>query len=151
MKADRARKLPWHRLPAGAVVAGTAVLLVACAPQISKIRSRNAQTLTRLEVGMTRDQVLDLMGREMVRVKVTTSDDPYEFELADIPHPYRTESYEAAGSRFEVLYYLTSETSRDRAITDDELTPIVLIDGRVDGWGWGFWNDQVRRYEIRVR
>jgi hypothetical protein len=148
MKAEKRRKLRRHWLTAGAAAAVTAVMLVACAPQISKIRTRNAQTLTRLEVGMTRDQVLDLMGREPVTVEVPMED---TFERVDIPHPYRTESYHAQGRRFEVLYYLTSETARDLAITDDELTPIVLVDGRVDGWGWGFWNDQVRRYEIRVR
>ncbi len=39
----------------------------------------------------------------------------------------------------------------DGAITDDELTPIVILDGKLDGWGWSYWNNLVQKYEVRLR
>jgi hypothetical protein len=90
---------------------------------------------------MTRDQVLSVMGTQTVKSR----------DLGRINNPYRTESYMVQGKRIEVIYYYTDLKRADDAITDDELTPIVLVDGKLDGWGWGYWNDLVQRYELRVR
>ena len=59
--------------------------------------------------------------------------------------------YRTDDSVFELLLYYTDIKKADGAITDDELTPIVLKDGRVDGWGWSYWNNVIQKYEIRVR
>ncbi len=41
----------------------------------------------------------------------------------------------------------------DGAITDDELTPLVFDDGKLigGGWGSGFLEVNVQKYEIRIR
>ena len=63
---------------------------------------------------MTRQQVLTVMKR-----------------------PYRSETLSLSnGKRLELLYYHTDLKTPDGAVTDDELTPVVLIEGKVIGWGW---------------
>lgn len=39
----------------------------------------------------------------------------------------------------------------DGAITDDELTPLVFDDGKLMGWGSGFLEVDIQKYEIRIR
>ena len=51
--------------------------------------------------------------------------------------PYRSETLSLSnGKRLELLYYHTDLKTPDGAVTDDELTPVVLIEGKVIGWGW---------------
>ena len=79
-----------------------------------KIRERNRNNLSRLTLDMSRQQVLTVMKR-----------------------PYRSETLSLSnGKRLELLYYHTDLKTPDGAVTDDELTPVVLIEGKVIGWGW---------------
>jgi hypothetical protein len=116
------------------------LLLAGCAT-LDTVRADNREHLTRLMLGMTREQVLAAMGTGTQRTR----------DGGRITNPYRAESYSVQGKRIDVLFYYTDLKARDDAITDDELTPIVLVDGRVDGWGWSYWQALVQRYEIRVR
>ena len=51
--------------------------------------------------------------------------------------PYRSETLSLSnGKRLELLYYQTDLKTPDGAVTDDELTPVVLIEDKVIGWGW---------------
>ena len=51
--------------------------------------------------------------------------------------PYRSETLSLSnGKRLELLYYHTDLKTPDGAVTDDELTPVVLIEDKVIGWGW---------------
>ena len=69
-----------------------------------------------------------------------------------INNPYRVEAFKGKdGHIHEVLYYYTDLKKDDGVITNDELTPIVLKDGEVVGWGWGFLSDNVTRYQIDIR
>ena len=79
-----------------------------------KIRERNRNNLNRLTLDMSRQQVLTVMKR-----------------------PYRSETLSLSnGKRLELFYYHTDLKTPDGAVTDDELTPVVLIEGKVIGWGW---------------
>jgi hypothetical protein len=42
------------------------------------------------------------------------------------------------GADYLVLFYYTDLVTRDDKITDDELTPVVLRDGKVVGVGYPF-------------
>ncbi len=106
----------------------------------------NREKLLRLSPGMSKEQVLEIMG---TRSTVLTG--PLGEKAGEINNPYRTELYRSAGQVFELLLYYTDTKSADNAVTDDELTPLVLVDGKLDGWGWSYWNDLVRKFEIRVR
>ena len=119
-----------------------AIGLGACAG-MGTARKENRTNLLRLSVGMTKEEVLQIMGVRTYRTIDLTDE--------DITNPYRSESYQAGGSVWQVLFYYTDIKADDGAITDDELTPIVLKDGRLDGWGWSCWRDTQTKYEIRLR
>ncbi len=36
-------------------------------------------------------------------------------------------------------------------VTNDELTPVVVIDGKLDGWGWDHMEEVTSKFRIQVR
>ncbi len=95
----------------------------------SEVRKLNKQRLQAVELGMSLEQVHEAMGTDPVWLG----------DAGWVPNPYRTESFrDSNGDRLDVLYYYTHLTKRDDLVTDDELTPIVLRQGAVDGWGWPY-------------
>ena len=115
------------------------VLLTGCA-SLDAIRSQNRQSLMSLSAGMSKAEVLTVMGTKTINS-----------ENGQINNPYRTEMYRSQGHTFELLFYYTDLKRRDGAITDDELTPLVIMDGKLDGWGWSYWNGLIQKYELRIR
>ena len=80
-----------------------------------KIRERNRNNLSRLTLDMSLQQVLAVMKR-----------------------PYRSETLNlTGGERLELLYYHTDLKTPDGAVTDDELTPVVLLGGERSSVGDG--------------
>ena len=110
-------------------------------PSLEQIRAQNRQNLLQLSPGITKSDVLKIMGTETISAKYGNV----------ITNPYRTEMYRAGGHTFELIFYYTDKKKSDGAITDDELMPIVILDGKLDGWGWSYWNNLVQKYELRVR
>jgi hypothetical protein len=108
-------------------------------------RTANRSKLIQLHVGMDREAVLHLMGTEPMLIRDLRS------VVTTINNPYRTEMYRAGDHRFEILFYYTDLKSSDGAISDDELTPLVMLDGSLDGWGWSYLKDVSAKYEIRLR
>jgi hypothetical protein len=115
------------------------VLFTSCA-SLDAIRSQNRQNLMSLSAGMSKSEVLTAMGTKTINS-----------EGGQINNPYRTEMYHSQGHTFELLLYYTDLKRRDGAITDDELTPLIIMDGKLDGWGWTYWNGLIQKYELRVR
>lgn len=143
-----------------------AAVTVACTSAIN-FREENRRTLQELRVGMDRSEVLDLMGvgehRQFTgsetRGPVGTGRDTMGVMSVQIPvggdapvlyDPHRSEVYEGDDSTWEVLYYYTHVTRDDGLVTEDELTPIVLRDGIVTGWGWTHWAAQNSRHELEA-
>lgn len=121
-------------------------LILGCATSLASIRAENQERLRELRVGMTKEEVLRVMG-----TKTRSGGAPLQLAGKDkIPNPYRTEAYQADGSAFEILFYYTDKKASDGAITNDELTPLVLRDGELDGWGWSYWESAAVKYNIRV-
>lgn len=122
--------------------------------QFDRVRERNRARLIQLNLGMNKATILDIMGN-FTDTLVTRSRRDGAAPLAPITryvnNPYRTSAFKRESSHIEVLYYYTDKKSADGGITDDELTPIVLIDGKLAGWGWDYWNDVAYKYEIRIR
>jgi hypothetical protein len=124
------------------------------------IRARNRENLRKLELGMSKIEVLTVMG-----TKTKTCYDPdylllipftlglaLPWALAEatrVTNPYKTETLESktAHGRFNVLYYYTDMEEQDGVISDDELTPLVLENGKLIGWGWSFLDEKVPRYK----
>lgn len=139
--------------------------LSACASAIN-FRERNRENLDKLRVGMTRDEVIDLMGigeeHQLIGSEtqgpIGTGRDTMGVMSVRIPtgnnapvlyNPQRSEIYQGAdGSTWEVLFYYTHVVRDDGMVTDDELTPLVLRDDTLTGWGWTHWSAQNSRYEL---
>lgn len=75
-------------------------------------QAQNRENLSKLAIGMNREQVISLMG------------------TADF-----TEAYVKQGQEVAILYYRTQRIRGDGTTTKDECTPIVLADNKVTGWG----------------
>jgi hypothetical protein len=113
------------------VLAGSTVS--GCAQGFEQIQSENRAKLFRLEVGQTRQQVLEEMGTEPQTFNqgVFRSD-------GVVPNPYDSETHLVGSTEIEVLYYVTNVQNKDGVISNDELTPLVLVNGILVGWGWPY-------------
>jgi hypothetical protein len=90
---------------------------------------------------MSRAQVLGIMGTDTVQAGA----------VQGISNPWRTESFQGrSGKLYEVMYYYTAVRIRDDVVGEDELTPIVLTNGKLVGWGRTFFT-RVKKLEIRAR
>ena len=98
--------------------------------------SQNRQNIARLEYGMTKAQVHETMGMASIR---------------DYANPYSSNLYRRDnGDVVEVLSYWTDGSYQD-GISDDDLTPVVLVNNSVIGWGRTFFGDYVQKMEIKIR
>lgn len=118
------------------------VMLVSGCATLDSIRTENRQNLLKLSIGMSKQEVMNIMGGK------STHD--YGANTT-INNPYRSEILQGKDKTFEVWYYYTDMKKWDDAITDDELTPLVFDNGKLIGWGQSFLKDNIQKYEIRIR
>lgn len=115
------------------------------------LMTANRSNLSKLQIGMTKDQVMQTMGTEGKETCNTVL--PFficgSSEL--INNPYRTTGFHNDGKTYHVLYYWTDVKKRDGAITDDELTPLLIENGTLVGWGSQLLDSTIKKYELRVR
>ena len=90
---------------------------------------------------MTKSQVLAIMG-------TMHAEDYDQSGTYAINNPYKSEILRGKKKTFEILYYHTELKERDRIIENDELTPFVLSEDKLQGWGWMFLKETVQKYEI---
>ncbi len=138
--------------------------LAGCA-SAANFREANRSNLDRLVLGMDRQAVLGVMGvgeqRQLTGSEtagpIGTGRDTMGVMSVRIPiggnrpvlyNPHRGELYNAGDSAWEVFFYYTRVAHNDGMVTEDELTPIVLQDNVLIGWGWSFWARQVRDFGI---
>lgn len=127
-----------------------ALQLAACATlnqaNTEKFAEDNMERLQKLTVGMTKDLVLGTMGIETIqRCIQATGGFCQEFET--IANPYRRSQSEINGKRYDVYYYYTDNRvndplyhyrtfkQHDPLIHESQLTPVVLENGQLIGWG----------------
>ncbi|UCE07345.1 MAG: outer membrane protein assembly factor BamE [bacterium] len=99
-------------------------ILVGCGPS-------NREKLNLLEVGMTKEKVLEIMGQ-----------------------PYQRE----AEGNSEWLLYETGPRIRGNPFGDyyerrpdsEWLTPLFIQDGKLEGWGRNFWMTKEKRYDVKI-
>ena len=113
---------------------------------LEKFRMENKAKIAKVAVGHTRFEVETLMGDGSAGGKL-----PEVFfgrvQYLAARNPMREEKVVGSdGVEYEVLFYYTDLRTLDDKITDDELTPVVLRDGKVAGVGYGFLGDRVPRY-----
>ena len=95
------------------------------------LAQRNRDALASLQPGMTRAQVAEAL--DGVARSVREIPDRYALDLES---PYRTlHIREPDGAEVEILYYYTAQLRSDGYVGEDELTPVLMRDGLVVGWG----------------
>ena len=129
--------------------------LTGCA-SISQVTSPNRENLLKLHIGMTKEESLEVMGKGVsTAYAYGAMTNIMSFGMTSdsvkITNPYRSEILQGKDKTLEIIYYVTDVKSVDLAITDDELTPLVFDEGKLLGWGWSFLQDNVQKYEIRMR
>ena len=130
-----------------ALICGLAILVFAIGcrtwipvPTEESVRDYNRERLNTLTVGMTKAEILKAMGTESVQTykKPALPSKKGSKKISDeirvlyrgkrINNPYRTEASRTAdGASVEILFYYTDQKVSDGAITEDELTPLVII------------------------
>ena len=83
--------------------------------------------LKKLAVGMPKDSVVATMGEKAKRV------DPYLYN----------------GRYIEAMYYPRPGKS-DAEIEDRKMAPVVVINGKLAGWGWAYWDSVASSNHITV-
>jgi hypothetical protein len=99
----------------------------------------NQRATQQLQLGMSGSQVRATLGEgEVVSYK--------KLQLVD---PWRSESFVLTdGKHVAILYYITEQPRSYGRPNDESLTPIVLENDRVVGWGWSYLRRQSDRYGV---
>lgn len=82
-----------------------------------KVQDKNRSNLAKLSLGMSKDQVMTLMG------------------VSDLSESYLQQSAGQAEKEVLVLFYRTQRSHSDGKTTKDECTPVVLSNHVLVGWG----------------
>lgn len=109
--------------------------------KITDAASNNRGSLSKIAVGMDKEQVMDIMGRDVIQARCC-------FWRVPIANPYKTEILQGQGKSFEVLYYFTDAPDTDCRIDEENLTPLVFLDGEIIGWGDGFMREVTVKYGV---
>ena len=120
------------------------LLLTGCAiayPSLQQIQSTNRSNLNKISLGMTKVQVLEIMGT----TTITSVDGTM------INSPFRSETTAQNGLNYEITFFYTDTKKADGSITDDELTPVVYFEGKVVGYGWSYLKDNIKKYQLDIR
>jgi hypothetical protein len=83
--------------------------------------------LKSLAVGISKDSVVKLMGVEK---------------------PQRVDPYLTNGHYIEAMYY--RKPGQSDSVPDRNLSPVVVIDGKLVGWGWKTWDSIAGANKIQV-
>ncbi len=123
-------------------------------PTLSDVRSINQENIFKIDLGLNKDQVLEIMGGiQRIQTYSETRDPAWGYFPKEdvIMNPYsRDLKYAKDGSTVEIIWYYTDVKEQDGAINKDELTPIILEKNKVVGIGWGFYLDYAKRNEITI-
>ena len=126
-----------HSVLFSAAMLATATLLGGCVTGPAaweRLTDRNREGLHSLREGMSRGEVLATMESRTYFIR----EGPQLRRLA-VANPFRVSDMPLEnGGSAEILYYYTRVVGYDCEVAPDELTPVVLEDDRLVGWGWPF-------------
>jgi hypothetical protein len=81
----------------------------------------------KLAVGITKDSAMSVMG---------------------VQRPQRTDAFLIEGKFIEVMYYNPEGTAD--SIADRKMSPIVVVNGTLNGWGWKSLDSVAEATKIKV-
>jgi len=85
--------------------------------------AENQSNIQQISLGLTREEIVGIMGTREAKVKNTL-----------VSNPYKSDVFTQGKDEYEILYYLTQKPVFT-AIRDSQATPIVLKNGTVFGIG----------------
>ena len=120
-------------------------------PTRSEVGSYNQANLLKIDLGVTKNKVLEVMGGIQKIQTYTTTSFLTRKEGIIINNPFtRDFKTDKDGITFEILWYYSNINKADGAISKEEQTPIILEKNAVVGMGWEFYEDYAKRKGITL-
>ena len=103
-----------------------------------KLAKINRARLALLEPGMSKSQVLQTMGT---------------LNAAYVSNPYLVSLFSIKEDHITVIYYFTRNPSEyyKTSVTFEKLTPIVLLNGKLIGWGEEALRRAESKYDLTIK
>ena len=118
-------------------------------PTRNEVGSYNQANLLKIDLGVTKNKVLEVMGGIQKIQTYTTTSFLTRKEGTIINNPFtRDFKTDKDGITFEILWYYSNINKADGAISKEEQTPIILEKNAVVGMGWEFYEDYAKRKGI---
>ncbi len=120
-------------------------------PARSEVGSYNQANLLKVDLGVSKNKVLEVMGGvQKIQTYVTTSIVTKK-EGIIINNPFNREfRTDKAGNTIEIVWYYTNINKAEGDITKEQQTPIILEKNAVVGMGWDFYEDYAKRKGIII-
>lgn len=115
-------------------------------PTLSDVRSFNRSNLIKIEIGMSKSEVIKSMGGIKAFQTYISSGFLSRKRGHIINNPFNRDiKIDKNGKSIEILWYYTDRKKADNAINKDELTPIILEKNKVVGMGWSFYSGYAKK------
>ena len=110
-------------------------------PEIVELMQQNQNVIaSRLNIGMTEPEV-----RAAFLDRVARGELGKDKGMLIVNNPYRTETIYCQEQTAKVLWYYTSVKCNNGRIDNEELTPVLFVDGKLVGWGHRFYDQYCRK------
>ncbi len=125
------------------------VLAVAALSAASVVVACQDKRVQAVDTGITRDSAMSVISHDL---KPNAGPDSF-------PNVYKRERYLIAGKNYEVLYFngdnakqpVVNGVAPKDTVPLKNLTPIVLVENRVIGKGWSFWDSVATANKIQIK
>jgi len=68
--------------------------------------------------------------------------------LMETDTPHRSQSFILEGKFWEILYYGDVGVAAADSVAWRDLSPVIIADGGVVGWGWDYWEREGTRLRV---
>ena len=120
-------------------------------PARNEVGSYNQANLLKIDLGVTKTKVLEVMGGVQKIQTYTSTSFMTKKESVIINNPFNREfKTDSAGNTLEILWYYTHVNKVEGDITKEQQTPIILDKNAVVGLGWDFYEDYAKRKGITI-
>jgi uncharacterized protein DUF3192 len=119
-------------------------------PTRNEIGSYNQANLLKVDLGATKNKVLEVMGGvQKIQTYIATTLTKKESIIINNPlnREFKTDT---AGNTIEILWYYTNINKAEGDITKEQQTPIILEKNAVVGMGWDFYEGYAKRKGITI-
>ena len=106
------------------VISVCSFLFLAGASTYEELLVENQNNIQKISPGLTKEQVVEIMGTKEAQIKST-----------HVSNPYKRDFFTQGKDDYEILYYLTRRYPAFTAIKQSQATPIVIKNGKVIGLG----------------